>query len=312
MIEGQEGVSWDEWVALADACERAGLEGLFRSDHYRSVVGRVERESLDAWMTLAGLAVRTTRIRLGTLVSPVTFRHPSVLAKSVATVDHISGGRIELGLGAGWNDAEHAAYGFCLSRPSGADGDARGATRDHPTVVDARHGDVHRSPLPARGVPAMPKPLSGRIRQSSSAARQALARSRSPCASPTSTTPCLRASTTAAIGRLVSSLPVTANGVTPDTLPLSLMATCVVGVDRADVLERTRQVLAAWGVHDKDPARVLAERSERWVVGSADEVVTRLRALEDAGVARVYLQHLAHGDVEMLELIGTAVLPALG
>src|SRR5687767_9049334 len=103
MVEGQEGVSWDEWLALADACERRGLEGLFRSDHYLSVVGRRERSSLDALTTLAGLAAATERIRLGTLVSPVTFRHPSVLAKSAATIDHMSGGRFELGLGAGWN-----------------------------------------------------------------------------------------------------------------------------------------------------------------------------------------------------------------
>ena len=112
MVEGQEDVSWDEWLALADVCERAGLDGLFRSDHYLSVVGRRERASHDAIATLAALAARTERIRLGTLVSPVTFRHPSVLAKSVATIDHVSGGRVELGLGAGWNEGEHAAYGF--------------------------------------------------------------------------------------------------------------------------------------------------------------------------------------------------------
>ena len=81
MIEGQEDVSWDEWLRLADVCERAGLDGLFRSDHYLSVIGKRERSSLDAIATLAALAMRTERIRLGTLVSPVTFRHPSVLAE---------------------------------------------------------------------------------------------------------------------------------------------------------------------------------------------------------------------------------------
>src|SRR6266498_967719 len=112
MVEGQEGVTWEQWLALADACEAHGLEGLFRSDHYLSVMGRRERGSLDAWATLAGLAARTGTVRLGTLVSPATFRHPSVLAKTVVTVDHISGGRVEVGLGAGWLDQEHAAYGF--------------------------------------------------------------------------------------------------------------------------------------------------------------------------------------------------------
>jgi len=85
MIEGQEDVTWDAWRAIAAVCEDGGLEGLFRSDHYRSVMGRSERGSLDAWATLAGLSALTARIRLGTLVSPATFRHPSVLAKNVVT-----------------------------------------------------------------------------------------------------------------------------------------------------------------------------------------------------------------------------------
>src|SRR5207248_1798043 len=97
---------------IAAACEDGGLEGLFRSDHYRSVMGRSERGALDAWATLAGLSALSTRIRLGTLVSPATFRHPSALAKMVTTADMISGGRIELGLGAGWHEREHEAYGF--------------------------------------------------------------------------------------------------------------------------------------------------------------------------------------------------------
>ena len=112
MIEGQEDVTWEQWLALAGACEDHGLEALFRSDHYGPVMGMPGRGSLDAWATLAGLAARTSRIRLGTLVSPATFRHPSVLAKMVVTVDHISGGRVELGLGAGWHEGEHRAYGF--------------------------------------------------------------------------------------------------------------------------------------------------------------------------------------------------------
>ena len=112
MVEGQEGVTWDDWLALARACEEYGYEALFRSDHYGPVMGEEERGSLDAWTTLAGLAGVTSTVRLGTLVSPATFRHPSVLAKSAATVDHISGGRVEVGMGAGWNEGEHRSYGF--------------------------------------------------------------------------------------------------------------------------------------------------------------------------------------------------------
>jgi alkanesulfonate monooxygenase SsuD/methylene tetrahydromethanopterin reductase-like flavin-dependent oxidoreductase (luciferase family) len=112
MVEGQEDVTWPQWVALAQAAEEANLDGLFRSDHYRSISKGDPAGSLDAWTTLAGLAAVTSRIRLGTLVSPVTFRHVSVLAKAVTTVDHISGGRVELGIGAGWFEAEHEAYGL--------------------------------------------------------------------------------------------------------------------------------------------------------------------------------------------------------
>ncbi len=112
MIEGQEDVTWEDWLALARACEEHGVESLFRSDHYLSAAGRGERGSLDAWATIAALAAVTSTVRLGTLVSPATFRHPSELAKVVATADHVSGGRVELGIGTGWMEAEHAAYGF--------------------------------------------------------------------------------------------------------------------------------------------------------------------------------------------------------
>jgi alkanesulfonate monooxygenase SsuD/methylene tetrahydromethanopterin reductase-like flavin-dependent oxidoreductase (luciferase family) len=105
MVEGQEGVSWEQWRALARAAEDAGLGALFRSDHYRSIVRGEPAGSLDAWATLAALATCTERIRLGTMVSPVTFRHPAVLAKNAVTVDHVSHGRVELGIGAGWYEA---------------------------------------------------------------------------------------------------------------------------------------------------------------------------------------------------------------
>ena len=109
MIEGQQGVSWEQWVALALACEEHGLSALFRSDHYLSMGRPTEEGALDAWATLSALAARTERVRLGTMVSPVTFRHPAELSKAVVTADHASGGRVELGMGAGWFEAEHRA-----------------------------------------------------------------------------------------------------------------------------------------------------------------------------------------------------------
>src|ERR671933_648041 len=112
MIEGQEDVTWEQWLALADPCGQHGVETLFRSDHYLGIVSGERTGSLDAWTLLSALAARTTTLRLGTMVSPVTFRHPSLLARAVVTVDHVSNGRVEIGMGAGWMQREHEAFGF--------------------------------------------------------------------------------------------------------------------------------------------------------------------------------------------------------
>ena len=311
MVEGQEGVSWDEWLALADACERSGLEGLFRSDHYLSVVGRRERSTLDAVATLAALAVRTERIRLGTLVSPVTFRHPAVLAKSMATVDHVSGGRVELGLGAGWNEGEHAAYGFEFP-PLGTRMELleeqleivhRLWTEDSVTFA-GRHYRLDDCPALPRPLqqPRPPLILGGNAKPRSVALAVRLADEYNTLAA--SIDDC-RERKSVLVEACESA------GRDPATLPLTLMATCVVGEDKAQVLDGVRGVLAVFGSGDEDPETVLAERRERWVAGTTDEVIERLRTLGEAGVERMYLQHLVHGDTEMVELIGEAVLPAL-
>ena len=112
MTEPQQGLSYDDILALARSAEAAGIEAYFRSDHYASFPGDGGKPTTDAWATLAGLARETSTIRLGTLVSPVTFRLPGNLAKVVQTVDEMSGGRIEAGLGAGWNEDEHRQLGI--------------------------------------------------------------------------------------------------------------------------------------------------------------------------------------------------------
>ncbi len=112
MIEPQQGLSYAEQLAIARRAEAAGFEALFRSDHYESFPGESGEPTTDAWAVLAGLARETSTIRLGTLVSPVMYRTPGNLAKVVVTVDEMSGGRIELGIGAGWHEHEHEAHGF--------------------------------------------------------------------------------------------------------------------------------------------------------------------------------------------------------
>src|SRR3979490_2785875 len=114
MIEGQEGLTWDRWFHIADRVESLGLDSLWRSDHFFSLMGHPDRPALECWTSLTALAQRTHRIRFGPLVSPMTFRHPALLARMAAAVDGLSAGRLVLGVGAGWNEAEHEAHGIGL------------------------------------------------------------------------------------------------------------------------------------------------------------------------------------------------------
>jgi len=113
MIEGQQGLSWPRWQRLAQAAEDLGFYGLFRSDHFASPQGDIE-DALETWVSLGWLAANTQRIAFGTLVSPISFRHPSVLAWQASSVDALACGRLRLGLGAGWQAREHEAFGFDL------------------------------------------------------------------------------------------------------------------------------------------------------------------------------------------------------
>jgi len=112
MTEPQEGLTYEALLEMAQEAEAAGFEAFFRSDHWLSLEGVEERAATDAWTTMAGLARETRSIRLGTLVSPITFRLPIAIAKVAATVDQMSGGRVELGLGAGWSEGEHERFGI--------------------------------------------------------------------------------------------------------------------------------------------------------------------------------------------------------
>src|SRR5918999_876784 len=305
MIEGQEDVTWRQWCDLAQACEDAGMEGLFRSDHYLSVGGHSERGSLDAWTTLAGLAARTERIRLGTMVSPTTFRHPSVLAKSVVTVDHISGGRIELGIGAGWHEAEHRAYGFSFP-----------PTSVRMAVLEEQIEIVHRSwgdPFDFDGshfrieeLDALPKPLqrphpnlivggSGNRRSAALAARWA-DEYNTVFASPEE---CRRRRQRVADAW-------EAAGRNPGSLTFSLMTGFVVGKTDAEVKAGARAVMDKSGASGSEGEWLAALRDE-WVVGAVDEAVDRLGMLEEAGVDRGMLQHLAHEDIDMVQLLGAEI-----
>ncbi len=303
MVEGQEDVTWEQWVALARACEEHGLEGLFRSDHYLSVFTDPARGSLDAWATLAGLAAVTERIRLGTLVSPVTFRHPSVLAKQATTVDHISGGRVELGLGAGWHVPEHRVYGFdypedrvrmeLLEEQLEV---IHGSWSEDPLTFEGRHYRVerlHALPRPIQE-PHPPLILGGHGGRRSVALGARWADEYNTV----SATPgeCAEMRRVVAEGW-------DAEGRDPATLRFSLMTGAIVGRSRAQILERARAVMATTR-QTGDPEAFLRSRADTWVVGTVDEARERLRELEAAGVDRVMLQHLAPADPAMVETLG--------
>jgi F420-dependent oxidoreductase-like protein len=300
MIEGQEGVSWEQWCALATACEQHGIETLFRSDHYISQSNETGNVAHDAWTTLAGLAARTSTLRFGTLVSPATFRLPGLLANAVATVDHISGGRIELGLGAGWMEREHRAYGFPFPETSARLQMFAEQLEIVHRLWTEEHVDFRGTHYTLENAPAQPKPLqqphppiivggSGTRGTAEPAARFA-DEYNTPFASPED------------FARIRAKVQ-HACETTGRILNYSLMTGCLIGDTHADALERARQL------YERIPREPnfddwLDGYSERALIGSVEEVAARLREYERAGCERVMLQHLLHTDLEPVRLIG--------
>src|SRR4051794_3715606 len=279
MIEGQEGVSWDQWLAIAEAAEQAGLESLFRSDHYRSIALGEPAGSLDAWAILAALAARTERIRLGTLVSPVTFRAAGVLAKNVVTVDHISGGRVELGIGAGWYEPEHLTYGLPFgtvpSRLDELDRQLAEIVRQW-TEVDEILPKPVQQPRPPIVVGGRGKP-----RTMASAVRFADEYN-------------LITPSVEEARHISGALADAARATGRAPLRFSMMTGCIVGRDAAQVAERLASFRALTGSADSRPQ----------LCGTIDEVVSLLGEYEGAGVERAMLRHLDHQDVEMITDLG--------
>jgi F420-dependent oxidoreductase-like protein len=309
MIEGQEGVTWDDWVRLAGLAEGHGLEGLFRSDHYTGII-RPDAAAHDAWATLAGLAAVTERIRLGTLVSPATFRHPSVLARMAVTVDHISGGRVDVGMGSGWYEREHLAHGFPF-----LDGKQRFALFAEQVEVVVRSWSGERfdhdgAAYTLRDQQALPRPvqqphpplvLGGTVKRRFAALAARFATEVNTLGAPIDELRERRATLERACEEL---------GRDPETLGYSVMTACFVGETEADVHDRLARFLSVRG-DDSDPAALAAERRDRWLVGTVDEVAERIAGLGDIGVTRVFLQHLNHGDDEMVALVGERLLPSV-
>ncbi len=305
MIEGQEGVTWPQWLAVAQACEYHGIPTLFRSDHYMNLDGQhPERGSLDALATLTALAAVTSTLRLGTMVSPATFRHPSELAKVVTTADHVSGGRIELGLGAGWHEREHAAYGFPyhdlrtrmdvlaeqleIVLGNWAAGEFSFAGEHY--QLDAL--DAKPKPLQTPHPPLIMGGLAG-PRSAALAARFA----------DEYNTPWATLEEVRERRDLISAACEAAGRA---TIPLSVMTAVITGTDDADLRARANRTALFRGL---DPEEVLRYPPKGWLVGSVEQVAEQMQALGEAGVSRIMCQHLPHDDIEFVELLGRTVSP---
>ena len=294
MIEGQEDVSWDEWVAIARACERSGIPALFRSDHYLSVFGESDRGSLDAWGTICGLAAVTEKLRLGTMVSPTSFRHPAILAKLAVTADHISGGRLEVGIGAGWHRSEHEAFGLpflplaermeVLSEQLEI---VTGLWREGEFAFRGKHYEL--TPVDAHPKPIQrPLPLimggNAGPRGAALAARYAHEYN-----TPNPSLDQVRRRR-AAIERAWADA-----GRDPGSVRFSIMTGAALGRDQAEADERLRLARERSG---------LGAGLSYSFHGSPERVVEQLAAFRDAGVDRVMVQFLLHEDVEQIELLG--------
>jgi F420-dependent oxidoreductase-like protein len=307
MTEPQQGLTYEEILALARTAEAAGLEAFFRSDHYSSFPGESGLPTTDAWATLAGLARETERIRLGALVSPVTFRLPGNLAKVIQSVDEMSGGRIEAGFGAGWNEEEHAQLGIPFP-PLGerydmleeelaiihglwTESDGWSYKGTHWQVRGAiRHGEIARGGrrhppviLGGKGGPrlaALVARYADEFNLNSAAPNdvpEAYGRVRAACV---------------AIGR------------DPEEVVYSAMTGVLVAETEADLQTRVADLLAALGHGDTDGDAWLAERRGRWVMGTPDEARQRVEGLEQQGTQRVMLQDFLPRDLDHVRLMG--------
>ena len=281
MIEGQNGVTWDQWRALAATAEEAGFEALFRSDHYMTLDGEPDEGSLDAWATINALAAITTTLRLGTMVSPATFRHPSTLAREVVTADHVSGGRVELGLGAGWHEGEHVAFGFPYETVKERfDRFAEQLEIVHrswaaePFDFEGRHYRLENAdPLPKpvqRPHPPLIAGGSAKPRGAALAARWA---------DEYNTVSATLDEYRARRERIAEAC----EQVGRDPLRFSVMTNFVI---------------------DGDPA----DHPPGSLVGSVAEIGRRLDELEAVGVERVMLQHLEHDNLDTVRLIGRELI----
>lgn len=307
MIEGQEGLTWERWQRLARTVEACGYESLFRSDHLTGLFGESRRASLDTWASLTWLATGTSRIRFGPLVCPLTFYHPALLAKRAAAVDQLSGGRLDLGLGAGWHEPEHRMFGIpfpslkerldrldCGARAIRALGEGRRVTLEQPYYPLAA---AESYPLPARG--RLPLVIGAR------GEKRAL-RIVAEHADEWNTTRVTFEDY--GVKRTALEHHCDAVGRDPATIKRSLMVPVIVGRTPAELARRTQ---TAREIFPRLPEDAQGWLAAGFLYGPPGEVARDLRRWRDLGIERVMLQMIDQEDLAAIELIAREVLPAL-
>ncbi len=295
MIEGQEGLSWARWRRICQSADSLGFASLRRSDHLISLMGRPERECIECWESLALAAEWTKRIEFGPMVSPMTFRLPGVLAKMAASVDALCGGRLILGVGAGWNENEHAEFrvpfltekerferlesGIRVMREVWEKSNPKPARNPIPLLIGGK-GAKRTLPLVAREASewnySTLDPDGFRQR------REVLERH------------CRDA------------------GRDPAEIRRSVMTSFIVGRDRSELLDRAQKVgQIVRALNALTPEEVLENRKDAWFVGTPEEIAQRMRELARLGIDLFMLQHFLLDDTDALELLAKEVIPAI-
>ena len=317
-IEPQQGMTYADQLAVAKRAEANGFETLFRSDHYASFPGPAGMPTTDAWAVLAGLARDTERIGLGTLVSPVTFRHPGNLAKVATTVDEMSGGRVEVGVGAGWNDLEHRQHGLPfppireradlledqLAILRGLWGEPDGWSYDGHAVSIA---DANFKPKPV-DVPGRPRTPIGGARPRILVGGKGSPRTYRLAAGYADEFNLSSASSPDKVRAVYAALDATceAIGRDPATLTRSAMIGVLVGRDEREMADRLAAMTRTLGADaDED---WLVEREQRWITGTPEQAREKVQALAAAGVERLMLQDFLPWDLDMIDVMGESLL----
>ena len=305
MVEGQEGLNWDRWFRIAEKVESLGLDSLWRSDHFFSVMGRTERDSLEAWTSLTALAQRTKRITFGPLVSPMTFRHPALLARMATAVDLLSEGRLVLGVGAGWNEDEHASFGITLPPLKERMGRLEEGIKVIRALWKGGPVDLDGQYYPLCGATAMPRPSKptgpplliggdGEVRLLAIVARYADEwNSHAPGPEAYQAKRKKLEEHCRAVGR------------NPEEIRRSRMQGVLIASDKKGLEERARWFKGFMtALRDVPDEQVLeALRSKSWLVGTPEEIAKQLGEWSAVGVQRVMLQYYDLDDMDGLVLL---------